>query len=52
MFFTFEDYANHCIDLIFENNVKLYECKRLKNEEDKKKLYDIKDMILNKKNLY
>ena len=47
--FKFEDYANHCIDLIFENNIKLYECKRLKNEEDRKKLYDIKDMILNRK---
>ena len=44
--FKFEDYANHCIDLIFENNIKLYECKRLKNEEDRKKLYDIKKMIL------
>ena len=36
--FKFEDFANHCIDLIFENNILLYECKRLKNEEDKVKL--------------
>ena len=27
----------------------MYECKRLKNEEDRKKLYDIKDMILNRR---
>ena len=40
--FKFEDYANHCIDLIFENNIILYECKRLKNEEDRQKLHDIK----------
>ena len=26
--FTFEEYANHCIDLIFENIIMLYECKR------------------------
>ena len=44
---SFEKYANHCIDLIFENNIELYECKRLKTEEDRKKLYDIKGMIMN-----
>ena len=44
---SFEKYANHCIDLIFENNIMLYECKRLKTEEDRKKLYDIKSMIMN-----
>ena len=25
----------------------LYECKRLKTEEDRKKLYDVKKMIVN-----
>ena len=44
---SFEKYANHCIDLIFENTIMLYECKRLKTEEDRKKLYDIKGMIMN-----
>ena len=44
---SFEKYANHCIDLIFENNIMLYECKRLKAEEGRKKLYDIKGMIMN-----
>ena len=45
--FSFEKYANHCINLIFKNNIMLYECKRLNNEEDRKKLYDIKAMIMN-----
>ena len=44
---SFERYADHCIDLIFENNIMLYECKRLKTEEDRRKLYDIKSMIMN-----
>ena len=44
---SFEKYADHCIDLIFENNIMLYECKRLRTEEDRKKLYDIKAMIVN-----
>ena len=44
--FEFEDYANNCIDVIFEKNIKLYECKRLRNEEDRQKLNDIKKMIL------
>ena len=44
---SFEKYADHCINLIFENNITLYECKRLKTEEDRKKLYDIKGMIMN-----
>ena len=43
--FTFEEYANHCINLIFENSIMLYECKRLKTEEDKLKLKDIKHLI-------
>eukprot|EP00438_Fugacium_kawagutii_P019097 Skav234725 [mRNA] locus=scaffold634:457313:460261:+ [translate_table: standard] len=43
--FKFEEYANHCIDLIFKNNIMLYECKRLKSEEDRQKLYDIKNII-------
>ena len=46
--FGFEEYANHCIDLIFKNNIMLYECKRLKSEEDRQKLYDIKDMFFKK----
>ena len=44
--FKFEDYANYCIDLIFE---KLYECKRLKNEGDKVKLKDVKHLSLKTK---
>ena len=44
---SFEKYANHCIDLIFENTIMLYECKRLKTEEDRKKLHDTKSMIMN-----
>ena len=43
---SFEKYANHCINLIFKNNIMLYECKRLNSEEDRKKLYDIKAMIM------
>lgn len=43
--FKFEEYANHCIDLIFENSIMLYECKRLKTEEDKLKLKDVKHLI-------
>ena len=42
---SFEKYANHCINLIFENNIMLYECKRLKTEEDRHKLRDVKRMI-------
>ena len=42
---AFEKYANHCINLIFENNIMLYECKRLKTEEDRHKLRDVKRMI-------
>ena len=44
---TFEKYADHCIDLIFKNNIMLYECKRLKTEEDRNKLKDIKRLIFN-----
>ena len=44
---SFEKYADHCIDLIFKNNIMLYECKRLKTEEDRQKLRDIKSMIMN-----
>ena len=44
---SFGKYADHCIDLIFENNIMLYECKRLKTEEDRKTLYDIKRLIFN-----
>lgn len=43
--FEFEEYADHCVDLIFENNIMLYECKRLKTEEDRTRLYDIKRML-------
>ena len=42
---AFEKYADHCIDLIFEKNIMLYECKRLKTEEDRQKLRDVKRMI-------
>ena len=44
---SFEKYADHCIDLIFKNNIMLYECKRLKTEEDRNKLKDIKRLIFN-----
>ena len=44
---NFEKYADHCIDLIFKNNIMLYECKRLKTEEDRNKLKDIKRLIFN-----
>ena len=44
---SFEKYADHCIDLIFKNNIMLYDCKRLKTEEDRQKLRDIKSMIMN-----
>ena len=42
---SFEKYADHCINLIFKNNIMLYECKRLKTEEDRHKLRDVKRMI-------
>lgn len=42
---SFEKYAGHCINLIFKNNIMLYECKRLKTEEDRNKLKDVKRMI-------
>ena len=32
-----------------KNNIILYECKRLKSEEDRKKLHDIKRMLLTDK---
>ena len=47
--FEFEAFANHCIDLMFKNNIMLYECKRLKTDEDRRKLYDFKEMIFNQK---
>jgi len=31
--------------LVFENNIMLYECKRLNNEIDKLKLKDVKHLI-------
>ena len=40
---SFEKYADHCIDLIFKNNIMLYECKRLKTEEDRNKLKILRD---------
>ena len=42
----FEKYADHCIDLIFKNNIILYECKKLKTEEDRNKLKDVERMII------
>ena len=47
--FEFEAFANHCIDLMFKNNIMLYECERLKTDEDRRKLYDVKDMMFNQK---
>ena len=44
---SFEKIADHCIDLIFKNNIMLYECKRLKTGEDRNKLKDIKRLIFN-----
>ena len=42
---SFEKYADHCINLIFKNNIMLHERKRLKIEEDRNKLKDVKKMI-------
>ena len=44
---SFEKIADHCIDLVFKNNIMLYECKRLKTGEDRNKLKDIKRLIFN-----
>ena len=44
---SFEKYADHCINLMFRNNIMLYECKRLKTEEDRNKLKNIKSLIFN-----
>ena len=43
---SFEEYANECVSIIFENEIFLKECKRLKNPEDKVKLKNIKNDIL------
>ena len=42
-------YADEIIDDIFENKINLKICKRLKNEEDKVKIYKIRyDIFVNK----
>ena len=44
---SFEKYADHCIGLVFKNCIMLCECKRLKAEEDRNKLKEIKRLIFN-----
>ena len=45
----YETYVDGVIDNIFEYNILLKECKRLKTQEDKDKLYNIKqDIFVNK----
>ena len=44
----YDVYSNHCIDMIFPNNIYLKENKRLKTEEDKNKLKHVKADIFNK----
>eukprot|EP00438_Fugacium_kawagutii_P027024 Skav232522 [mRNA] locus=scaffold1096:1054611:1057742:- [translate_table: standard] len=41
----FEEYANHCINLIFKKNIMLYECKRVKTVEDRQMIKDVKRLI-------
>ena len=40
----FEQYADYCINQIFKYNIMLYESKRLKTEEDRKKLLDVRKL--------
>jgi len=42
----YEQYINHCINYIFPNEIFLRENKRLKNDDDKLKLKNIKHDIL------
>ena len=44
----YDEYMNHCINIIFPNNICLKENKRLKTEEDKDKLKHFKADIFNK----
>ena len=44
---NFEKYADHCIGLVFKNCIMLCECKRLKAEEDRNKLKEIKRLNFN-----
>ena len=45
----YDQYMNHCIDTIFENNIYLTENKRLTSEADKKLLKRIKADIFDPK---
>lgn len=40
----FEQYADYCINQFFKYNIMLYESKRLKTEEDRKKLLDVRKL--------
>jgi len=44
----FDEYRNHCINMIFQNLMNFKENKRLKLESQKKKLKTIKEEIFNK----
>ena len=44
----YDEYMNHCINIIFPNNIYLRENKRLKTEEDKNKMKHFKADIFNK----
>jgi len=44
----YDEYMNHCINIIFPNNICLKENKRLKTEEDQDKLKHFKADIFNK----
>jgi hypothetical protein len=43
----YDEYSDHCIDTIFPNRMFLKENKRLKNEDDKQKLKQLKTDIFN-----
>ena len=43
----YDEYSDHCIDTIFPNRMFLKENKRLKNEDDKQKLKQLKKDIFN-----
>ena len=41
----FEEYADQCINLIFNKSIMLYECKRVKTVEDRQKIKEVKKNI-------
>ena len=48
---SFDEYSNHCIDTFFSNSTYLRENKRLKTEEDKQNLKQLKLDIFNKQKI-